>query len=222
MRCYLIADGSLRPQRDATLISVLAYAGLRPGEALALRWGDIRERTLLVQRSVSYGEAKGTKTNANRTVRLLGPLRLDLAGWRLASGRPGEHALVFPAEDGLPWSKPAYQSWRRRAFRRALEAANVQHARPYDLRHSFASLLLHEGRSVDLCRAPAWTRRAAHAEQVRARDRRAGRHAARRCRGRDQGRTRSAMFLLVPRGRSRMRDLMGSTTKNITICRPFR
>jgi hypothetical protein len=36
--------------RDATLVSVLAYAGLRPGEALGLRWGDIREHTLLIQR----------------------------------------------------------------------------------------------------------------------------------------------------------------------------
>ncbi|HEY5435124.1 MAG TPA: tyrosine-type recombinase/integrase, partial [Candidatus Limnocylindrales bacterium] len=39
-------------------------------------------------------------------------------------------------------------SWRRRAFRRALDGADLEHARPYDLRHSFASLLLHEGRSV--------------------------------------------------------------------------
>jgi integrase len=30
----------------------------------------------------------------------------------------------------------------------ALEAAGLAPARPYDLRHSFASLLLHEGRSV--------------------------------------------------------------------------
>jgi len=29
-----------------------------------------------------------------------------------------------------------------------LTAAGVEHARPYDLRHSFASLLIHEGRSV--------------------------------------------------------------------------
>lgn len=29
-----------------------------------------------------------------------------------------------------------------------MTAARVEHARPYDLRHSFASLLLHEGRSV--------------------------------------------------------------------------
>jgi integrase len=33
-------------------------------------------------------------------------------------------------------------------FARALAEAGVGHARPYDLRHSFASLLLHEGRSV--------------------------------------------------------------------------
>ena len=29
-----------------------------------------------------------------------------------------------------------------------MQAAGLVHARPYDLRHSFASLLLHEGRSV--------------------------------------------------------------------------
>jgi integrase len=42
--------------RDATLISILAYSGLRPQEALALRWDDIRERTILVERAVSLGE----------------------------------------------------------------------------------------------------------------------------------------------------------------------
>jgi integrase len=33
-------------------------------------------------------------------------------------------------------------------FADALTAATLPHCRPYDLRHSFASLLLHEGRSV--------------------------------------------------------------------------
>jgi integrase len=148
MRAYLLADGSEHPRRDAALVSVLAYAGLRPGEALALRWGDVRENTLLVQRSVSYGEEKATKTNASRAVRLLEPLRRDLAEWRLASGRPGDNALVFPSASGKTWSQASYQSWRRRAFARALTAAEVAKVRPYDLRHSYASLLLHEGRNV--------------------------------------------------------------------------
>ena len=54
------------------------------------------------------------------------------AEWRLASGRPGEDALVFPAAGGETWSQAAYQSWRRRAFARALKAAGVAKARPYD------------------------------------------------------------------------------------------
>jgi integrase len=40
------------------------------------------------------------------------------------------------------------QSWRRRAFKLAADAAGIQSTTPYAPRHSFASLLLHEGRSV--------------------------------------------------------------------------
>ena len=135
--------------RDATLLSMLAYAGLRPGEALALRWRDVRERTLLVERAVSLGAEKDTKTAAHRTVRLLSPLVADLREWKMRAGRPGDGELMFPGHDDRPWSEAAYQSWRRRAFARAVKTAGIEHAtRPYDLRHSFASLLLHEGRSV--------------------------------------------------------------------------
>jgi integrase len=134
--------------RDATLISVLAYAGLRPQEALALRWGDVRERTILVERAVSLGEEKDTKTQAHRTVRLLAPLREDLLAWRMRTGRPRDSGLVFPGPKGPLWSKSTHDNWRRRAFDRALEAAGVERATPYTLRHSFASLLLQEGRSA--------------------------------------------------------------------------
>jgi integrase len=108
----------------------------------------MRERTLLVERAISLGKVTGTKTGAHRTVRLLSPLASDLREWRLRCGRADDHELIFPAQDGRPWSEAAYQSWRQRAFGRALKTAGVEHARPYDLRHSFASLLLHEGRSV--------------------------------------------------------------------------
>lgn len=84
---------------------------------------------------------------------------------QMACGRPDDDALIFPGVDGEPWTTAAYQSWRRAAsgkprhktgkpgrsagpFARALAGAGIDHARPYDLRHSCASLLLHEGRSV--------------------------------------------------------------------------
>lgn len=134
--------------RDAALVAVLAYAGLRPGEALALRWRDVRENTLLVERAVSLGEVKSTKTGSTRTVRMLDSLRRDLAEWRMANGRPAVDALVFPAHDGGVWSDDDWRNWRRRRFAPALKAAELPHARPYDLRHSFASLLLAEGRNV--------------------------------------------------------------------------
>jgi len=38
-----------------------AYAGLRPGAALALRWSSVRTRALLIEGSVSYGREKSTK-----------------------------------------------------------------------------------------------------------------------------------------------------------------
>lgn len=134
--------------RDATLVSVLAYAGLRPQEALALQWGDVRERTLLIQRAVSVGVEKDTKTTAHRTVRLLAPLREDLLAWKLRSGWPPDRALVFPGPGAGLWTKTTYDNWRKRAFDRARATAKADEATPYALRHSFASLLLHEGRSV--------------------------------------------------------------------------
>ncbi|HMJ33154.1 MAG TPA: tyrosine-type recombinase/integrase [Baekduia sp.] len=57
-------------------------------------------------------------------------------------------ALVFPNHRRGAWTEPAYQSWRRRSFDRARNAADIDQATPYTLRHSFASLLLHEGHSV--------------------------------------------------------------------------
>ena len=134
--------------RDATLVSVLAYAGLRPGEALALTWSHVRERTLFVEAAVSVGVVGATKTRRRRTVRLLPPLAADLAEWRLRAGRPPADALVFPGHDGGPWSSAAYKNWHRRVFRPAVAGAGLTGARPYDLRHSFVSLLIAEGHNV--------------------------------------------------------------------------
>src|SRR3954451_864232 len=125
--------------RDATVVAVLAYAGLRAQELRALRWEHVGDKTLLVN---------AEKTDSRRTVRLLAPLRRDLAEWRLACGRPHDAAPVIPGDDGGEWSSNGFNKWRARVFLPALQRAGLPRARPYDLRHSFASLLLHERRSL--------------------------------------------------------------------------
>lgn len=135
--------------RDATLIAVLAYAGIRPQEAQALRWSDVRERTLLIEKAADgQGGVKSTKTGQTRTVRLLTPLAADLAEWRARCDHGEDGDLLFPNRSGGIWNDGAWQSWHRDAWHPACTAAGIESARPYDLRHSFISLLIHEGRSV--------------------------------------------------------------------------
>jgi integrase len=143
MRRRLLLDGA---ERDAAIVSVLAYSGLRPEEARALRWSDIGERTVLVERAAAGSTIKGTKTEKIRSVRLLQPLAEDLSRWREAS--PSQSELVFPTPRERVWTDYDWRNWRKRVFRPLAEAVGVPSARPYDLRHSFASLLIHEGVSA--------------------------------------------------------------------------
>jgi len=145
MRAQLRADGRLR---DAALVAVLAYAGLRPQEALALPWRNVRDRTLLIDRAQCDEGVKGTTTGRTRSVRLLAPLAADLAEWRLASGRPVGDELVFPTPGGELWRAHDWRNWRRRVFDPLAAAVGATRMRPYDLRHAFCSLLIGEGMSV--------------------------------------------------------------------------
>ena len=49
---------------------------------------------------------------------------------------------MIPGQGGGEWSEVGYEQWITRVWAPALEAAGLAYQRPYDLRHSFASLLL--------------------------------------------------------------------------------
>jgi integrase len=146
MRRHLLDRGRLR---DAVFISTLAFAGPRPGEAIALTWGDVRQRTILVERALALGRVKRTKTERTRTVRLLAPLATDFAELRLAQARPDETALVVLNRARSTSSDVTRRNWRKRVFVRAARASELERsARPDDQRHSFVSLRLGEGATV--------------------------------------------------------------------------
>lgn len=127
-------------QGDALIVSMLAYAGLRPIEDCGCTWGDLRDHTLHVF---------ATKTGRARDIDLVAPLSQDLAQWRLACGRPPDSELIIARSDGGAWTREDWANWRGRIWRSAAIAAGVTgDLRPYRLRGSFVSLLLWEGRSL--------------------------------------------------------------------------
>lgn len=152
--------------RDATLVSVLAYVGVRPEEALALEYGHLGQATVLIEQKWVDGEiVSGQKTTRPpRFPPLLEVLRADLHAYWLACGRPD--GLIFARQDGAPWRDHDWRDWRSRVWQPACEAAGLATITnttivkdgkrktkrtydgpvPYDLRHSFASLLIHEGK----------------------------------------------------------------------------
>lgn len=89
----------------------------------------MRERTILVERSLALGRIKRTKTERTRTVRLLAPLAADLAELRLLRGRPADDELVFPNRAGSTWSDVTWRNWRRRVFGQATLAAALDAGR---------------------------------------------------------------------------------------------
>jgi integrase len=168
-REYEAAVGSRRDrQRDALIVSMLAYAGLRPIEDRGCIWGDLRGRTLHVF-ATKTGRARDVDLIAPLAQDLaplaqdlaplaqdlaplaqdLAPLAQDLAEWRMACGRPHDSELIIPRPSGGAWTREDWANWRRRIWRpAAIEAGVTGDLRPYRLRGAFVSLLLWEGRSL--------------------------------------------------------------------------
>lgn len=139
--------------RDALLVSLIAYALLRPQEALALEVKHVGDRRLRVEQRVIDGRiVRGSKTPnsrrhfRSRSIALLGPVDQDLREYMLATGI--RRGLLFPRADGGPWRKHDYDNWRERVYQRHAGSIGLPESRPYDLRGSGVSLLVWEGRTM--------------------------------------------------------------------------
>ena len=106
--------------RDAVMVAILAYAGLRPQEARGLCWAHVLDRTLVV-----HAPKTRRYRQQPRSVRLLAPLAQDLRECRLASGRPDPASPVIPLLDGGEITETAFESWRAGPGTAALKAADL-------------------------------------------------------------------------------------------------
>jgi integrase len=132
--------------QDAEMVRVAAYAGLRQGELLALRWCDVDRvgSALTVARAMSARVVSSTKSGRMRRVPLA-----DQAAGALNRMSRREH---FTSADDLVFcnvrGRPLDDSALRRRYRRAQAAARVRPLRFHDLRHTFGSLLAMRGVDV--------------------------------------------------------------------------
>ncbi len=147
----LVAFLSAAEREDPTyqpFFLLLARAGVRPGEARALKWSDVdfANRKLTVAHSLSEeNEIEDTKTGASRYVHLSQELMQTLS--RLRAER--ERKATKPEPDAWQdWvfvngrGRPFDDSRIRKRFRRLAKLAGIASHRVYDLRHTFATLLL--------------------------------------------------------------------------------
>lgn len=134
--------------RYAPLIWLLAYTGLRWGEAAALRLRevDLHRRRIHVVASVTEVDGRlvwGTpKTHARRTVPLPRFLARELAP--LVEGR-GADALLFEAPRG---GVLRVRNFRRDVFDPAVARLGPAGFHPHELRHTAASLAIASGADV--------------------------------------------------------------------------
>ena len=144
--------------RLSALFLTLLYTGLRPSEALALLWSDLRDDSLhvarmLVDKSGIPHECAAPKTRKSaRAIPLPKVVSNALQGHRRAQAierlAAGTHwqpdDLIFCSYLGAPLR----QDHVRYRFRRLLKAADLPKMRVYDLRHTAASLLLEAGEDL--------------------------------------------------------------------------
>lgn len=142
---------------------LMGELGLRPGEAVGLTWPDIdlegavvhvRRHRKLREGTVQLGELKTARSRRSLAMSpgLTASMRSHRARWleeRLLLGAAWleEWAeLVFTTEAGTPVDP----SNLRRELDRLTRTAGIGHLRPYDLRHTAATLMAEAGTPLEL------------------------------------------------------------------------
>jgi len=148
-------------QPHRLFLLLLARTGVRLGEALAIKWGDIdlHGGFLEVQRNLVRGRVTTPKSGKARRVELSEQLRTTLALARqeqfgkvvalnadVQAERDAAAGVadtwVFPDATGDPMDP---DNFRARVWDPLLTIAKLRKVRLHDLRHTYASLLLQDG-----------------------------------------------------------------------------
>jgi integrase len=155
--CFFAAAAG---ERLEGLWIVWCLTGLGPGEILGLKWADVRlpedgsDGELLIRPSWSATRTgavmrETTKTGKGRPVSLLPEATAAMSAHRMRylEELVRYRDLVFPSRAGTPLD---HGNVNRQQFKKLLKKAGLLPMRPYDIRHSFATLWIESGESVEV------------------------------------------------------------------------
>lgn len=123
------------------------WTGLRPSELIALEWGDIDwiagEIRVVRARTRGAKTPESTKTpSSRRAIKMLGPAREALMKQKELTFLAGKHIFLDPI-NGEPWKHAGYIY--RNLWMPAMKKSGVRWRRPYQSRHTYASMMLSAG-----------------------------------------------------------------------------
>ncbi|GAB4380715.1 MAG: tyrosine-type recombinase/integrase [Elainellaceae cyanobacterium] len=134
----------------------LFNSGCRPSEAVALKWKHINEscQVITFEESVVRSEEgktrkRGLKTQASRKFTCNARMQDFLKSIRPENWKPDQ--LVFPSPTGTEIDP---HNFCNRIWQTVLEGSEIEYRKPYQTRHTFITLALQHGMSVqDVARA---------------------------------------------------------------------
>lgn len=139
------------PEQVVNFYEFQFFTGMRTGEAIGLDWRDVdfRDKSVLVKQAFVIDEITDTKTSMERTVHLnsraLAAIKRQKAWTFLMQPQDDTDAwrVFHDPGTGKPWAYE--QNARKRYWKPTLTALGIRYRRPYNTRHTYATVGLMAG-----------------------------------------------------------------------------
>jgi integrase len=139
------------PAAIHNLVEWWFFTGVRTSEMVGLRWpqADMASGEVLIKEAIVRGvEKDNTKTNVARTVKLNSRALSAMKRQKAETLLGGDHVWLDPRY-AQPWTDE--RAFRRSYWTPALLRLGIRYRRPYNMRHTYATMMLMAGMKSPFC-----------------------------------------------------------------------